>query len=143
MARMHSRKHGRHGSKRPTKKAKWVEYDRDELEKLISKLAKDHTSGEIGIILRDQYGIPYVRASGLRISKIAGKKEVPEDLYNLIKRAVTLHSHLSENRKDAKAKHGLELLESKIRRLGKYYIKTGKLPKDWKYTIENAKLLVK
>ena len=50
---------------------------------------------------------------------------------------------MNQNHCDAKAKHGLELLESKIRRLGKYYARKGKLPKDWKYSIETAKLIVK
>ena len=72
----------------------------------------------------------------------AVKKEVPEDLYNLMKQAVSLHRHLAENKKDNKAKHGLELMESKIRRLSKYYVRTGKVPKDWKYSIERARLIV-
>ncbi len=146
MARMHSRKHGRHGSKKPTEKIKldWLMYDKGEIEKLILKLAKeDETNAKIGIILRDQYGIPDIRQFGLRVSKIAPKKEVPEDLYTLLVRAVNLHKHMDASRKDSKAKHGLELMESKIRRLGKYYARTGKLPKGWKYSIDKAKLLVK
>ncbi len=143
---MHSRKHGRHGSKKPTKKIKldWLIYDKDETEKLILKLAKEgETSAKIGIILRDQYGIPDVRQFGMRVTKVIPKKEVPEDIYNLLVKAVNLHKHMDVSRKDSKAKHGLELMESKIRRLGKYYARTGKLPKDWKYSIDKAKLLVK
>ncbi|MBI2233226.1 MAG: 30S ribosomal protein S15 [Candidatus Aenigmarchaeota archaeon] len=149
MARMHSRKHGRSGSKKPIKRIRqeWLAYDKEEAEKLIVKLAKDgRPSSQIGIVLRDQYGIPDVRAFGLRIAKItekAAKKQVPEDLYNLMKQAVNLHRHLGENKADAKAIHGVELVESKIRRLGKYYARTGKLPKGWKYSIDQARLLVK
>lgn len=149
MARMHSRKHGRSGSKKPVKRIRqeWLSYDKGETEKLIAKLAKEgKTSSQIGLILRDQYGVPDVRVFGLRVAKAAEKtvkKEVPEDLYNLIRKAVLLHRHLGENKADAKAIHGLELVESKIRRLGKYYARTGKLPRDWKYNIDQAKLLVK
>ena len=148
MARMHSRKHGKHGSKKPVrKKAHWVSYETDEIEKMIQKLAKDGMSNAtIGISLRDQHGVPDVRAVGIRVSKVANKlrsKEVPEDMYNLIKKAVTLHKHMDANHGDAKAKHGLELLESKIRRLGKYYVRKKALPKGWKYSIESAKLIVK
>lgn len=148
MARMHSRKHGKHGSKKPMKKkADWLVYDKDETENIIIKLAKEgKTASQIGIILRDQYGIPDVSILKLKISKViekTAKKEVPEDLYNLIKRAVNLHKHMDKNKKDSKSKHGLELLESKIRRLGKYYARTGKLPSDWKYSLDKAKLLVK
>ena len=122
-------------------------YEREEVEALITKLAKDgKTNAEIGIVLRDQYGVPDVRALGLRVSRISSqavKKEVPEDLYNLINKAVILHKHMEENHGDANSKHGLELLESKIRRMGKYYARTGKLPKGWKYSIAQAKMLVK
>ncbi|MCX6815943.1 MAG: 30S ribosomal protein S15 [Candidatus Aenigmarchaeota archaeon] len=148
MARMHSRKHGKHGSTKPPKRRHtWLIYDKEETEEIVKKMAKDGKSdAEIGIILRDQYGVPDIRALGLKVSKITKtsvKKEVPDDLYNLIKKAVNLHAHLNQNRGDAKAIHGLELVESKIRRLGKYYIRKEKLPADWKYSREKAKLLVK
>lgn len=148
MARMHSRKHGRSGSKKPPKRRhSWLIYDREEVETLITKLAKEgKTNAEIGIVLRDQYGVPDVRALGLKVSRVAAtavKKEVPEDLYNLISKAVDLHKHMQNNHGDAKAKHGLELLESKIRRLGKYYARSGRIDRDWKYSIEKARLLVK
>ncbi len=143
---MHSRKHGRHGSHKPIKRIRldWLIYDKDEVKKLVSKLEKEgKSSSEIGVILRDQYGIPDVRYFDMRVTKIMEKREVPEDLYNLMKKAVNLHRHMNDMRKDSKGKHGLELLESKIRRLGKYYARTGMLPSDWKYSIEEAKLLVK
>ena len=143
---MHSRKHGKHGSHKPIKRIHldWLIYDKDEVQKLIEKLAKEgRTSSEIGIMLRDQYGIPDVRYFDMRIGKVAPKEGMPEDMYNLMKKAVNLHRHMGEMRKDSKGKHGLELLESKIRRLGKYYARTGKLPRDWRYSIEDAKLLVK
>ncbi len=143
---MHSRKHGRHGSHKPLKRIRldWLIYDKEEVKKLISKLEKEgKSSSSIGIILRDQYGIPDVRYFDMRITKVMEKREMPEDMYNLMKKAVQVHRHMGENKKDSKGKHGLELLESKIRRLGKYYARTGKLPEDWKYSIEEAKLLVK
>lgn len=145
---MHSRKHGRSRSHKPPKKRPaWLGYEKNEVESLITRLAKEgRTNAEIGTILRDQYGVPDVRALGLRISRITEKevqREVPEDMYNLIRQAVNVHKHLQANRKDAKAIHGVELLESKIRRLGKYYARTGRLPAGWKYTIDKAKLIVK
>lgn len=148
IARMHSRKHGKHGSHKPEKRRPaWLMYEPVEIEKLIVKFAKEgKTNSQIGLILRDQYGVPDVRSLGMRISKITEKevrKEVPDDMYNLIRKAVQLHRHLINNKHDAKAIHGVELLESKIRRLGKYYARTGKLPADWKYSIDKARLLVK
>jgi len=148
MARMHSRKHGKSGSHKPEKKRPaWLMYEPVEIEKLIVKMAKEgKTNSQIGLALRDQYGVPDVRSLGMRVSKVAEKevkKEVPDDIYNLIKKAVQLHKHLVANHHDAKAIHGVELLESKIRRLGKYYARTGKLPSDWKYSLDKARLLVK
>ena len=148
MARMHSRKHGKHGSKKPLKKIRqeWPIYDKNEVEKLIIKMAKEgKTSSQIGIMLRDQYGVPDSRVFGLRVRRVietTTRKEVPEDLYNLMKRAVEVHRHLAGNKKDTKAKHGLELMESKIRRLAKYYRNKGRLPENWTYTIDKAKLIV-
>ena len=148
MARMHSRKHGQHGSKKPIKKRhSWLMYDKEEIKELILKLAREgKTNAQIGLILRDQYGVPDVRALDMKISKVTQeevKKEVPEDMYNLLVQAVNLHKHLQQSKKDNKALHGLHLVESKIRRLGKYYVKNKKLPPGWKYSIDRAKLLVK
>ena len=148
MARMHSRKHGKHGSKKPLKRIRqeWLIYDKNEVEKLILKMAKEgKSSSQIGIVLRDQYGVPDSRVFGLRVRRVIEaqtKAEVPEDLYNLMKQAVLLHRHMAENKKDSKAKHGLELMESKIRRLTKYYRNKGRLPEKWAYTIDKAKLIV-
>ena len=47
--------------------------------------------------------------------------EVPEDLYNLIKKAVAVRKHLNTNRSDKDAKFRLILIESRIHRLTRYY----------------------
>ena len=60
---------------------------------------------------------------------------------NLIKRHIDLSKHLESNRQDKVAKRGLQLTESKINKLMKYYKKIGKLSKDWKFDREKAKLL--
>ena len=150
MARMHSRKRGKSASKKPMKKeAKWIEYKPKEIEDLIIKLAREgKQSSSIGIILRDTYGIPSVKLLTKKtLKQILKEKEVypkfPEDMMNLLKKAVNLRDHMSKNRKDYHSYRGLELTESKIRRLGKYYIRKGILPKDWKYDPEQAKLLVR
>lgn len=148
MARMYARKKGKSGSKKPLTKATWVEYSPEEVEQLVVKLAKEgYSSAMIGLILRDQYGIPSVRdITGKKITKILAEHglapKIPEDLFNLLKKAVNLRKHLEVHRKDKHSRRGLELLESKIRRLAEYYIRKGKLPKDWKYDPEKAKIWV-
>lgn len=150
MARMHSRKKGKSGSKRPEerKKQAWIKYTAKEVEALVIKLAKqENTASKIGLILRDSYGIPDVKAiAKKRITKILEenklKTELPEDLINLIKKQISITAHREENKQDKTAKRGLQLTESKINRLVRYYKKTNKLPKDWKFDRSKAKLLV-
>jgi small subunit ribosomal protein S15 len=151
MSRMHSSKKGKSGSTRPirTSPPDWVEYSPKEIETLIVKLAKKgETPSTIGAILRDQYGIPLVKQINKKgITQILEEKgikyDIPEDLLNLIKRAVALDKHRSANPKDMSSKRGMQLIESKIRRLAKYYKREGKLPEDWAYNLEQAKLLVR
>ncbi|MBW6461734.1 MAG: 30S ribosomal protein S15 [DPANN group archaeon] len=150
MARMHSRKGGKSGSTKPADQTvpKWVDYKKGEVEKLIVKLGKqDMNSAVIGTILRDRYGIPAVdKIVGKKISKILIDNEIthkyPEDMLNLMRRAVVLGRHMDSNKKDVHSKRGLELIQSKIRRLGKYYIKNKRLPADWKYNPQTAKIEV-
>ncbi len=148
MAKMHSRKKGKSGSKKPSVSPKWVEHKDKEVERLVVKLRKDGLrSVDIGRVLRDQYGVPSVRLiTGKTVTSILEENsllsEIPEDLLNLLKKSVTLRDHLVKSRKDYTSKHGLELLESKIRRLVKYYVRTKKLPQGFKYEPERVKLLV-
>ena len=150
MARIYSRKRGRHGSKKPPIKTapRWVKHKKKEVEDLVIKLAKKrYSSATIGTLLRDQYGIPSAKAvTGKTISQIMKENKVypdmPEDLLSLLKKAVNLRKHLDANKPDRHSKKGLKNLESKIRRLGKYYSRKGVLPKNWKYSLEEAKLIV-
>jgi small subunit ribosomal protein S15 len=68
--------------------------------------------------------------------------KLPEDLKNLMEKAINLRSHLLANKKDLRNQRALHLVEAKIKRLARYYIREGKLSMDWKYTPERAKLLV-
>ncbi|HIC98773.1 MAG TPA: 30S ribosomal protein S15 [Pyrodictiaceae archaeon] len=108
---------------------------------------KGYGPSMIGIILRDQFGIPLVKPIlGKTITEVLEehgiKMVVPEDLFRLLQKAVNLRRHLQEHPKDTHAKKGLMDLESKIRRLVKYYKREGKLPPDWEYDPEKAKLIV-
>lgn len=151
MARMHSGAKGKSGSKKPVSKSvpDWIELKPNEVVELIVTLNNQgHKKSEIGTILRDQYGIPSIKAlTGKSVSKILEENnvvfEIPEDLMNLIRTSVKLQKHLKEHKKDRPAKRGLQLTVSKIRRLSKYYQKNKKLPKGWRYTEEEAQLLVK
>jgi ribosomal protein S15P/S13E len=131
------------------KRSQWVDYKPQEVEDLIVNLSNQgFDPAQIGMALRDQYGIPNVRAvTQKRINQILSEKklatDIPRDLLNLIRRSVALQKHLAENKKDYSSKRGYQLTVSKIRRLVAYYVNTGKLPRDWRYTPETAALLVK
>ncbi|WP_457556390.1 30S ribosomal protein S15 [Candidatus Pyrohabitans sp.] len=151
MARMHTRRRGKSGSTRPyrTSPPDWIELNQEEVEDIIVKLAKrGEPPSKIGIILRDQYGIPLSRyVTGKKLTRTLEEKgiryDIPEDLMNLIRKAVTIDRHRREHKKDMVAKRAQQLVEAKIRRLVKYYKREGRLPADWKYSIDMAKLLVR
>lgn len=141
MARMHSRRRGKSGSKKPllAPVPGWVQYKADEIEALVAKLGKQGlSSSQIGLVLRDSYGVPDVeKITGKKIGKILEEKkllpDIPEDLQNLIKKAKKIKKHLEVYKKDMHSKRGSQLTGSKIFRLVKYYKMTGKLPENWKY----------
>lgn len=138
---MHSRKKGKHGSKKPAKKTapSWIRYKPKEVELLIAKLSKDgKTTSQIGMILRDVYGIPNALAlCGKSISAVLKEKnlsaEVPEDMISLFKKVAALRKHIEANKHDQTSKRGLLLTQSKINRLTKYYKRTGRIPENWKF----------
>ena len=146
MARMYSGKKGKHGSKKPAKKTapSWIRYQAKEVDLLIAKLAKEGKStSQIGILLRDTYGIPNVLAlCGKSISAILKDRklipEVPEDLTALFKKYVAVKKHIEANKHDETAARGLILSESKINRLVKYYKRVGRIPEAWKFDAERA-----
>lgn len=147
---MHSRARGKSRSTRPSKKVapSWLKYKPKEVELLVIKYAKEGKNpSQIGIYLRDGYGIPDVKlVTNKSITQILKEKnllkEIPEDLMALIRKAVLIRKHLGENKKDMPAKRGLQLTESKIKRLTKYYKKIGRLPMTWRYDPERIKLVV-
>ncbi|MCD6399651.1 30S ribosomal protein S15, partial [candidate division WOR-3 bacterium] len=81
-------------------KVAWSEYRPEEIIELIKKFYHEgKTKSEIGMILRDQYGIPNAKlVIGKSISEILTeqgiKEEIPEDLMNLIRKSVTLMEHM-------------------------------------------------
>lgn len=147
---MHSRDRGKSGSTKPVKKTvpSWTRYKTKEVELLIIKFAKEgKTPSQIGLTLRDVYGIPDVKTlTKKRITQILKEKkhlqEIPEDLMALIKKSVLIRQHREDNHKDMTAKRGLQLTEAKIRRLVKYYKRSAKIDIDWKYDPERVKLFV-
>lgn len=148
MARMHARRKGVSGSTKPLKSTVPLMMTAEEVEKLIVELRNSGlSSSRIGIVLRDTYGIPSVKSvtkksltEVLRDNGVA--PELPEDLFNLINKALNLRDHLEENKKDLHNKRALQLTESKIRRLVYYYKRRAVLPEGWSYRLDTVEMLI-
>ena len=148
MGRLHTHNHGKAHSIRPieSKFSSWVKQDTKEIEDLVIKYTKDGlTPSQIGIKLRDQHAIPLVKPIiNKTISDILDqndlKSEIPEDLNNIVTKAVCLQKHLKSNKNDRRNIRSLELIEAKVHRLSIYYKKIGRIPENWKYKAVIAQL---
>ena len=153
MARMHTRRRGTSGSDRPaaTEPPEWSDVDAESIEERVVELAEQgHDPSVIGLKLRDEgvtgTPVPNVKlATGKKIAEILAEHDagadLPEDLRNLMERAIRLREHVQENPQDASNKRAMQNTESKVRRLVNYY-RGDVLPADYRYSYEAAKELL-
>jgi len=148
MARMHAHTRGKSHSVRPTSKNSppWLTSSPAEISSIVLQLSKEGLSpSAIGIKMRDEYGIPLVKnITDKTITQIRNengiKEEMPEDLHQLVQKALALQRHLRSHNTDHRNVRSLELIEAKIHRLSRYYKRNEKIPKDWKYASVIAQL---
>ena len=148
---MHSHEKGKSGSSRPAKLEiqPWFPHTAEEVEARVIDLArKGESMSQIGLQLRDDYGVPLVKIiTGKRISQILSENDLlpklPEDVLFLSRRAVNIRRHLEDNKKDIESRKGLNRTEAKIRRLVKYYRKKGVLEASFKYNPEKIKIYLR
>lgn len=139
---------GRSHSIRPVSRRppSWCRYQSEEVEAFVVKFAKEgHSLSKIGTLIRDQYAIPLVKPiTGKSISGIledAGMApSMPEDLANLVKKARGLLVHIDKNHKDLHNKRSMQVIESRIHKLSRYYKREGVLPTKWKYVSKVASI---
>ena len=130
------------------KKDAWIRVSPKEVEKLVGKFARQgKLPSVIGMILRDEYGIPDVKKlTGKSITKVIEssnvKYELPEELRALIQKSLALRKHIETNIHDMPSKRSLAKTEANIRSKIKYYKRTHKLAQDWKYNPDKIKLLL-
>ncbi|MGQ4555958.1 30S ribosomal protein S15 [Halobellus sp. GM3] len=149
MARMHTRRRGSSGSDRPVadEPPEWSDVDPDDIEARVVELAEQgYDPSQIGLTLRDEgvkgVPVPDVKlATDKKVTTILEENdaapEIPEDLRNLMERAVRLRRHVNENGQDMQNKRALQNTESKIRRLVNYY-RGDELDEDFTYTFDLA-----
>ncbi len=150
MSRIHSGRKGRAGSHRPYPQTKpeWVAVSAEEAVAQAVQLAKTGLSAaQVGQSLRDSFGVPSARLlTGKRLAVSLAENglrpEIPDDLQALLKRVVHLQRHLEAHPKDLANRRGLTLMESRIRRLARYYRQRRRIPESWRYSAAGAALQV-
>ena len=150
MSRIHSGRKGRSGSHRPypLTKPEWVSVSSEEVVAQAVQLARTGVpAAQVGQNLRDSFGVPSVRAiTGKRLVPLLAENgvrpDIPDDLQALLKRVVHLQRHLQTHPKDLANRRGLSLMESRIRRLARYYRQRRRIPENWRYSAAGAALQV-
>jgi small subunit ribosomal protein S15 len=146
---MHTRRRGSSDSDTPVADdpPEWSDVDAEDIEARVVELAEEglDPSGT-GLALRDEgvagTPIPDVKlATGKKVTEILEEHdagpELPEDLRNLLEKAITLREHMQENPQDHKNKRALQNVESKVRRLVDYY-RGDELDEEFTYSYETA-----
>jgi small subunit ribosomal protein S15 len=146
---MHTRRRGSSGSDRPVadEPPEWSDVDTEDIEARVVELAEQgHDPSQIGMKLRDEgvkgTPVPNVKlATGKKVTAILeehdAKPDLPEDLRNLMERAIRLRRHMEENNNDAQNKRALQNTEAKIRRMVSYY-RDGELDEEFTYSFDVA-----
>jgi len=150
---MHTRRRGSSGSDRPDAEEppEWSDLDPDAVEQRVVELAEDgHSPSEIGLTLRDEgvtgTPVPDVKlVTGKKVTEILEEHDaapdLPEDLRNLMEKAVTLREHVDEHPQDVQNKRSLQNVESKVRRLVDYY-RGDELDEEFTYSYDTARELL-
>jgi small subunit ribosomal protein S15 len=148
MGRLHTHRHGKSHTIRPAtlRAPSWITLSPKEIEELVVKYSKDGLSpSQIGLKLRDQHSVPLIKSITKKsLGKILEENnlqaEMPEDLDNIVKKAVGLQKHLKANKGDNRNVRSLELIEAKVHRLSVYYKRINRIPENWKYKSVVAQL---
>ncbi len=104
-------------------KPTWVKMKEPELKKTILDLSEKYAPSQIGIILRDQYGIPTTKVFGKKLKAYLTELGIDrnEDLENAEKKVEKMKEHLKDNITDRKAKHKLQHAQSRLNITRKYF----------------------
>ncbi|MAG39638.1 30S ribosomal protein S15 [Candidatus Pacearchaeota archaeon] len=100
----------------------WVKMKEPELKKLIAELSEKNSPSQIGMILRDQYGIPTTKVFGKKLKAYMEELGIErnEDLENAEQKVEGLKEHMKNNVTDRKAKHKLQRAQSRLNITRKY-----------------------
>jgi len=105
-------------------KPAWLKIKENELKKIIAGLSS-YQPAQIGLILRDQYGIPTAKLYGKKLKNYLEELGIKSscELENAEKKFEKIKTHLKKNITDKKAKHRLQRAQSRLNRTKKYFVK--------------------
>ena len=106
----------------------WLKMSEEDLVKLIATLSEKYQPAQIGLILRDQYGIPTTKVYGKKLGDYLAQigKTVNSDLKNVEKKVEKMNEHLKKHITDKKSKHMLQRSVSRLNAMRKYSTKSKK-----------------
>jgi small subunit ribosomal protein S15 len=107
----------------------WLKLSEEDLKKIIFELKDKYPPAQLGLILRDQYGIPTTRIFGKKLSeylKEAGVNTLEIELKNIQKKEEKLKEHMKKHKQDKKAKHKVQITVSKVSKIEKYLSRKNK-----------------
>jgi len=106
-------------------KPAWLKIKEDEMKQLIAELAKKYQPAQIGLILRDQYGIPTSKIYGKKLKNYLKELGIKSsyEFENAEKKLEKIKAHLKKNITDRKAKHRLQRAQSHLNRTRRYFAK--------------------
>lgn len=103
----------------------WLKMDEAELKKIIAELATKNGPAKVGLILRDQYGVPTTKVFGKKLGVYLKELGINtnEELERVTKKAEKLSEHFKKNITDKKAKHKMQKAHSRASVLRRHYAK--------------------
>ena len=107
-------------------KTSWVKTKPAEIEKLVVELAKQGIPSEkIGLILRDQHGIPKTKIFGKKIGQILKENdlEANSEYNNIIRRINNQKKHFEKHKHDYSVKRSITKNTARINKLKKLQAK--------------------
>jgi ribosomal protein S15P/S13E len=110
-------------------KPAWLKVSEEEIKKAIAELAGKYQPAQIGLILRDQYGLPSTRIFGKKLSvylKELGIDTSGVELQNVEKKVENIKEHLKKHEQDKKARHKIQKPQSRVSRIKRYLEKKAK-----------------
>ena len=106
-------------------KPAWLKLSEEELKKIIVDLSAKYQPAQIGLVLRDQYGVPTTKVYGKKLSEYLKElgKYTNAELENAKKKFENIKEHMETNKQDKRTKHKLQKAQSHLNAMNKYYAK--------------------